>query len=114
MQHSKHRHLHSKKNSNIHWKNIEKILAAWIIGKRKSRAPQFTCNNNFANSIKKVLPIEKATINKQALFREWMPLAKDQASWMRYIENYFESCQNIHYQVENDTENGNENENETK
>ena len=31
----------------------KKFLAAWITGKRKNGAPQLTCNNNFANSIKK-------------------------------------------------------------
>ena len=87
----------------------KKFLAAWIIGKRKSGAPQFTCNNNFADSIQKILPLEKALLNEQALLWEWIPLAKDKSSWMEYIENYFESCQNIDYQDEDDAE---ENENE--
>ena len=86
----------------------KKILAAWIIGKRKSGAPQFTCNNNFADSIQKILPLEKALLNKQALLREWIPLAKDEPIWIQYIDDYFESCRNIDYQDENDTE---ENEN---
>ena len=86
----------------------KKFLAAWITGKRKSGAPQFTCNNNFATSIQKILPLERAPINKQALLREWIPLAKDEPIWMQYIDDYFESCRNIDYQDENDTE---ENEN---
>ena len=112
MQHSEHRRLYCKKNSNIHWENIKnqrqflskKILAAWIIGKRKNGAPQFTCNNNFGNSIQKILSFGKALINKQALLREWMPLVKDQASWMQCTEDYFESCRNIDYQDEKDTD----------
>jgi hypothetical protein len=86
----------------------KKFLAAWITGKRKSGAPQFTCNNNFATSIQKILPLERAPINKQALLREWIPLAKDEPIWMQYIDDYFESCRNIDYQDENDIE---ENEN---
>ena len=86
----------------------KKFLAAWIVGKRKSGAPQLTCNNNFANSIKKILPTNKVTLNKQAILREWMPLAKDQSSWLQFIDEYFESCRNIDYQDENDTEDENE------
>ena len=47
----------------------KKFLAAWITGKRKNGAPQLTCNNNFANSIQKILPPEKTLSNKQALLR---------------------------------------------
>ena len=86
----------------------KKFLAAWIVGKRKSGVPQLTCNNNFANSIKKILPTNKVTLNKQAILREWMPLAKDQSSWLQFIDEYFESCRNIDYQDENDTEAENE------
>ena len=70
--------------------------------------PQLTCNNNFADSIKKILRIEKSSLNKQALLREWMPLAKDQTSWLQFIDDYFESCRNIDYQDEKDTEDENE------
>ena len=78
----------------------KKFLAAWIVGKRKSGAPQLTCNNNFATN--------KVTLNKQAILREWMPLAKDQSSWLQFIDEYLESCRNIDYQDENDTEDENE------
>ena len=57
------------------------FLAAWITGKRKNGAPQLTCNNNFVNSIQKILPPEKILSNKQALLREWIPLAKDENNY---------------------------------
>jgi len=38
----------------------KKFLTAWINQKRKIGAPQLTCNNNFATSIKKILPPEKS------------------------------------------------------
>jgi len=38
----------------------KKYLIAWINQKRKIGAPQLTCNNNFATSIKKILPPEKS------------------------------------------------------
>ena len=50
------------------------------------------------------MPIEKASLNKQALLLEWMPLAKNQTSWLQFIDDYFESCRNIDYQDDNDTE----------
>ena len=83
----------SRSNNNTYPK---KFLEAWITGKRKNGAPQLTCNNNFANSIKKILP--KLLSNKQALLREWIPLAKDQTNWQTYIDSYFEACRNIDYE----------------
>ena len=55
----------------------KKFFAAWIVGKKKSGARQLTCNNNFVNSIKKILP----PMNKLGLLREWIPIAKDEANW---------------------------------
>ena len=78
----------------------KKFLAAWIVGKKKSGAPQLTCNNNFAKSIQKILP----PMNKLGLLREWIPIAKDAANWKQYIEDYFECCKNTDYQVESDEE----------
>ena len=76
----------------------KKILAAWINGKRKSGAPQLTCNNNFADSIQKILTAEKILSNKQALLREWTPLAKDENNWLTYIDAYFESRGSADYE----------------
>ena len=72
----------SRSNNNTYPK---KFLAAWITGKRKNGAPQLTCNNNFANSIQKILPVEKILSNKQALLRVWD------------IDAYFESCSSTDY-----------------
>jgi hypothetical protein len=85
----------SRSNNNTYPK---KFLAAWITGKRKTGAPQLTCNNNFANSIQKILPPEKILSNKQALLREWIPLAKDENNWLTYIDAYFESCRSTDYE----------------
>ena len=82
----------------------QKFLTAWITGKRKNGAPQLTCNNNFVNSIKKILPPGKILSNKQALLREWIPLAKDENNWLTYIDAYFESCRSMdHEDPNNDT-----------
>ena len=87
------------------------FLAAWINAKRKSRAPQLTCNTNFANTIQKILPAEKSLSSKQAPLREWIKQAKDETNWLTYIDNYFETCRNIDFQdISNDTpENDEEN-----
>jgi len=67
MQHSKHRHLHCEKISNIKISATDdnlfptKFLAAWIVQKRKSGALQFTCDNNFANSIQKFSLLKKSS-----------------------------------------------------
>jgi hypothetical protein len=53
----------------------KKILAAWIRGSRKTGTPQLTCNNNFAETIHRILPSDKALSNKSAPLREWIPLA---------------------------------------
>jgi hypothetical protein len=53
----------------------KKFLAAWIRGSRKTGTPQLTCNNNFAETIHRILPSDKALSNKSAPLREWIPLA---------------------------------------
>ena len=73
----------------------KKFLTAWIYGKRKNGRPQLTCNNNCAKVIDAILPADKTLTNKQALLKEWLPLATDESSWLEYIENYFNSCRNI-------------------
>jgi hypothetical protein len=30
--------------------------------------------------------------NNSGLLKEWLPLAKDEKSWLFYIDEYFESC----------------------
>jgi hypothetical protein len=57
--------------------------------------PQLTCNNNFVKVIKNILPAECTLTNNNAPIREWLPLAKDEPTWLHYIEEYFETCQKI-------------------
>ena len=81
----------------------KKFLAAWINKSKKSGAPQLTCNNNFAESIQKILAPEKPLSSKQAPLCEWIHLAKDEASWLSYIDHYFETCRNTDFEDPNDT-----------
>ena len=76
----------------------KKNLTAWINQKRKIGAPQLTCNNNFATSIQKILPPQKKLSNKQAHLREWIPLAKDESTWISYIDTFFETCRDIDFE----------------
>jgi hypothetical protein len=72
----------------------KKFLAAWINKGRKTGGPQVTCNNNFAKVIKNILPAECTLTNSNAPIKECPPhLAKDEPTWLHYIEEYFESCQ---------------------
>jgi hypothetical protein len=66
------------------------FLGAWIKMPRKTGGPQLTCNNNFLKAINAILP-EETLSSKQGLFKEWIPLAKEEAVWTDYIERYFES-----------------------
>jgi hypothetical protein len=96
----------SRANMNTYPK---KFLAAWINESKKPGAPQLTCNNNFANSINKILPANLAT-SKQAPLCEWIPLAYDKNVWLNLIENYFETCRNMDYEditnsADDDTQN---------
>jgi hypothetical protein len=70
----------------------KKFLAAWINGNRKNGAPQLTCNNNFAETVDRILPPDKTLSSKSAPLREWLPLAKEENNWQSYIDNYFEMC----------------------
>lgn len=89
VQYTEHRHMYHedcKESNNLqHWETsridnnfYQKNPGSLDIGKRKSRAPQVTSNNNLATSFQKILALEKAYWNKQALLWEWIPLAKDQ------------------------------------
>jgi hypothetical protein len=73
----------------------KKFLAAWINRARKPGGPQLTCNNNFAKVVKNILPADRALTNDNAPIKEWLPLAKDEPTWLHYIEEYFEACQKM-------------------
>jgi hypothetical protein len=45
----------------------QKFLAAWINDTKKPVTPQLTCNNNFVNALKKILPAD-VIISKQHLY----------------------------------------------
>ena len=51
-----------------------------------------TTNGNFAESIQKILLPEKLLSSKQAPSCEWINLAKDEPSWLLYIDCCFETC----------------------
>ena len=79
----------------------QKILAPWINKCKKSGASQLICNNNFAESIQKILAPEKPLSSKQAPLCEWIHLAKDEVSWLLYIDHYFETCRNTDFEDPN-------------
>jgi hypothetical protein len=70
----------------------KKFLAAWINGNWKNGAPQLTCNNNFAETIDRILPPHKTLSSKNAPLMEWLSLAKEENKWQLYIDNYFKMC----------------------
>jgi hypothetical protein len=70
----------------------KKFLAAWINKPRKNGAPQLTYNSNFARAINGILPQEQTLSNCSTPLKEWLPLAKNEKSWLFYIDEYFESC----------------------
>ncbi len=49
-----------------------------------------------------LLKKSKPLSSKQALLKEWIPQAKDEANWKSYIDAYFESCRNIEDDEEED------------
>ena len=75
----------------------KKFIAAWINESKKPGAPQLTCNNNFVNSINKILPAN-ISMSKQALLRKWVPSANDRSTRLTFIENYFETFWNTDYE----------------
>jgi len=64
---------------------------------KKPGAPQLTCNNNFVNAIKKILPAD-VIVSKQAPLCQWIPLAQEKNNWINYIEDYFKSCRSADYE----------------
>jgi hypothetical protein len=61
----------------------KKFLVAWINKAQKIGGPQHTCNNH------------------NAPLKDWLPIAKDEANWQHYIDEYFNSCRTIN-EDEND------------
>jgi hypothetical protein len=62
-----------------------------------------TCNNNFAEAIEKILPLDKSLSSGKAPLNEWLPLARDKRNWQNYIDKYFESCRINDYKEETNT-----------
>jgi hypothetical protein len=59
----------------------KKFLAAWNNRNRKNGAPQLMMwNNNFAEMIDGILPLDKTLISINAPLREWLPLAKKESN----------------------------------
>ena len=83
----------------------KKFLTAWISGSRKNGAPQLTCNNNFAEAIDKILPLDKSLSCGTAPLKEWLPLARDKRNWQDYIDKYFESCRINDYEENQNLQN---------
>ena len=77
----------------------KKFLAAWINNSKKPGAPQLTCNNNFANALRKIVP-NNILLSEQAPLYQWTSLAKEESTWTHYINEYFESCRNANYEDE--------------
>jgi hypothetical protein len=78
----------------------KKFLVAWI-NKAQKIGPQHTCNNHFAKVINEILPPTCALSNNNAPLKDWLPIAKDEANWQHYIDEYFNSCRTIN-EDEND------------
>jgi hypothetical protein len=76
------------------------FLTAWILGGRKSGAPQLTCNNNFADAINKILPEKLALPNKQAALQDWIHLAQNETDWTMLIDNFFNKCRESDYDTD--------------
>ncbi len=84
----------------------KKFLAAWINKARKCGAPQLTCNNNFTRAIKDILPTTCALSSDSAPLKEWLPIAKDETSWHRYIDEYFDLCWKVEESDDESVEEG--------
>ena len=85
----------------------KKFLAAWINDSKKPGAPQLSCNNNFVDAIKRIIPNE-IDLSKQAPLCRWMPLALEENIWASYIDEYFNLCRNTDYEDEEIPLNDNE------
>jgi hypothetical protein len=78
------------------------FLNAWNNQPRKNGAPQLSCNNNFAKAITNILP--GSLSNNQAIFREWLPITKDEKTWQAHIKNFFNNCRTTDDKDEQDEE----------
>ena len=63
---------------------LKKFLAAWINKSKQPGAPQLTCNNNFANALKKIIP-NSIILLEQAPLCQWASIAKEENIWTHYI-----------------------------
>ncbi len=71
-----------KKNPD-HLKQLPHFLNDWINQPQMTGAPQLSYNNNFARAIINILP--NGLSNKQAILKEWLPIAKNESSWQEHI-----------------------------
>ena len=54
---------------------------------QKSGRQQVSCKDNFIHSLRSVL---KDQINKDAMFKEWFPIAANETLWNSLIETHFQ------------------------
>ncbi len=95
----------SRLNNNSLPKNF---LAACISGSWKNGAHKLTCNNNFAETINKIVPLDKTLSSKNVPLGEWFPLAKEENNWQALIDNYFEMCRKNDPHEESDSDSDDE------
>ncbi len=69
----------------------KKFLGAWIPQPKKIVQPQLS--DNFARTLQKFLPEHIKT--REAAFKEWLQIAKDELRWKQIVQDYFESCRTI-------------------
>jgi hypothetical protein len=79
---------------------------AWINQPRKNDAPQLSRNNNFMKAIEYVLP--DGSSNKQAILKEWHPVARNDWWWWNNDDECNEHNENESVIPENFENNGND------
>ncbi len=47
--------------------------------------PQKSCNSNFAHTIQVILALYSSLNNDSVLFKEWIPLAKNNTIWEKFV-----------------------------
>ncbi len=67
----------------------KQFFGAWINQPRKIGQPQLSCNNNFANTLTSHIK------SREAIFKEWLQVAKDKLQWKQIIKEYFEKCKTV-------------------
>jgi hypothetical protein len=70
---------------------------------KKNGGVQLSCNDTFAKAISVILP-QKKNLSSQCLFRDWIPEAKDEPSWLTKIDEYFNSCKTTDEERESNRE----------